>query len=372
MLVVSLLGMGGAERHMETLANELASRHRILLVYLKESPEFVNHVAVERLEGLVCLKCRAGLDIGAVGRLTDLFDDFRPDVVLCANAYPLVYVQLARLRARHRSPRVVEVYHTTVLQSWRQRASMLGFQPLFWAAHHLVYVCHAQETHWRKRGLWARRQSVIHNGVDTARFDARAFAAGAPARRAEYGFRPEDLVVGVCAVMRPEKAHGHLLQAMATAGGDAARWKALFIGDGPLRDEIESDIERLGLRERVRITGYRSDVRPDLAVCDAVALVSVAIETFSIAALEAMSMSKPLIMSDIGGAREQVVPGATGWLFPPGDIDALAALLRDIRDAAQLRAMGARAREVVLEEYSLTKMIDRYDALIREEAEAVR
>jgi glycosyltransferase involved in cell wall biosynthesis len=88
-------------------------------------------------------------------------------------------------------------------------------------------------------------------------------------------------------------------------------------------------------------------VRADLAACDVVSLVSVT-ETFSIAALEAMAMARPLIMSDVGGAREQVVPGETGWLFPAGDVDALSRCLVEASDRRRLSAFGdaARARAV--------------------------
>ncbi len=105
-------------------------------------------------------------------------------------------------------------------------------------------------------------------------------------------------------------------------------------------------------------------MRADLAACDAVALVSVAVETFSIAALEAMAMAKPLIMSDIGGAREQVEPGRTGWLFPPGDVEALARCLEAAGDRALLHAMGRHSRERVVRDYAMEAMIERYVSLL--------
>ena len=91
----------------------------------------------------------------------------------------------------------------------------------------------------------------------------------------------------------------------------------MIIGDGPLREAIERDVARLGLSGEVRITGFQSDVREWLTACDVVALLSTAIETFSIAVLEAMAMGKPMIMSDIGGAREQVEHGVQ-WNALPG------------------------------------------------------
>jgi glycosyltransferase involved in cell wall biosynthesis len=204
---------------------------------------------------------------------------------------------------------------------------------------------------------------MIYNGVDTQHFQPAAWAAAGRARRAECGFTEADRVVGLCAVMRPEKAHGDLLHAMLEADRAGVHWKALLIGDGPLRPQIEADIRRLGLENRVFITGYLKDVRADLAACDVASLVSVT-ETFSIAVLEAMAMGRPMLMSDVGGAREQIEHGRTGWLFPAGDVDALARCLVEAADAECLARMGATARERAVSDYSIGTMIERYEALI--------
>jgi glycosyltransferase involved in cell wall biosynthesis len=208
---------------------------------------------------------------------------------------------------------------------------------------------------------------MIYNGVDTRHFDPAAWAEAGRARRIECGFAEDDLVIGLCAVMRPEKAHGDLLQAILEADKLGVRWKALLIGDGPLRKQIEQDVRRLGLERRVVITGYRKDVRADLAATDVVSLVSVT-ETFSIAALEAMAMARPMVMSDVGGAREQVEHGLTGWLFPAGNVGALARCLAEAADRARLARMGSAARERALADYSIATMIQRYEALISTEA----
>ena len=259
----------------------------------------------------------------------------------------------------------MEIFHTTKLRTVKEHFFLNFYRPFFWAAHHLVYVCDGQRRFWSRRGLWARQVHMIYNGVDLPHFDPAAAAPGAAATRASLGFGPADRVVGICAVLRPEKAHVDLLGAVARLGRDGRRWKVLVIGDGPMRAVIEAEVARLGLEDDVRITGFQSDVRPWVAACDVLALASTAIETFSIAALEAMAMEKPMIMSDIGGAREQVEPGVNGLLFPAGDVPALAACLGECWDPAATRRMGAAARQRVAKDFSLDTMIEQYAALFR-------
>jgi glycosyltransferase involved in cell wall biosynthesis len=226
-----------------------------------------------------------------------------------------------------------------------------------------VYVCGLQRAYWSRRGLWAARTHMIYNGVDGDFFDPALFEDGIAARRASYGFRPEDRVVGICAVLRREKAHADLLRAVSILRSEGQDWKVLIIGDGPMRPAIEREIVRLRLGGSVVITGLQPDVRASISICDVVALVSTAIETFSMAALEAMAMAKPMIMSDLGGAREQVTHGHNGLLFPPGDVEALAQCLRLCSDPAHLKRMGARARERVIREFSQQTMVSRYAEL---------
>src|SRR5262249_34186459 len=154
------------------------------------------------------------------------------------------------------------------------------------------------------------------------------------------GFSPQDYVIGLCAVMRPEKSHGDLLRALKRlhAGGLPAA-KALFIGDGPERASIEAQITQLGLTEHVVITGFQPDERPYIECADVMTLVSHE-ETFSLAALECMALGKPLVLSDVGGASEQILDGQTGVLFKPGDIDSLATQLTKLATPALRAQMG--------------------------------
>jgi glycosyltransferase involved in cell wall biosynthesis len=347
---------------MITLANSLSERFNVVLAYLKPGEALLDQLRSESMLEVRCLNVSKRVDLRAAHELADLANSHCAQMIVCANAYALMYAHLARTLPG-KPLAIAEIFHTTKPNSLKERLSLLLYRPFFWATHHLVFVCQAQRRYWLRRGLWARQIHMIYNGVDTSHFDPIAFEGKIAAARESLGFSVQDRVVGICAVLRPEKAHVDLLSAVAMLRHEGCNWRVLIIGDGPGRVAVEAEVARLGLTGSVRITGFQSDVRNSLAACDVVALVSTK-ETFSIAALEAMAMGRLMIMSDVGGAREQVEHGVHGFLFPAGDVRALAQCLRESSDKSRVRQLGLEARQRVLREFSLQSMLDAYAALV--------
>ena len=362
--LVNSLCVGGAEKQVVSLLNGL--RHPGLetsLLSLKRDDALLPQLDTARLaRGITHLDVTRGLEWGAVRRLARHLDAQAVDVLLCTNMYALAYGALARWASRRRRRlRLVEVYHTTLPGSAKDALQMRLAGPLVAQADLLVYVCEGQAAHWRAQGLRARREAVIHNGIDVERYTDRWTPPQKAALRHRLGLGEQDYLVGLCAVMRPEKAHGDLLQALARLAREGLRVHALLIGDGPERAAVEQQVDALGLRDQVRITGVVDDVRPLVAACDAMVIASRTVETFSIAALEAMALGRPMVMSDIGGAREQVRHGDNGLLFPPGNIAALADQLRRLAEPRLRRRMGERSRERVAQDFDVGRMVRRYE-----------
>ena len=364
LFIVNSLGFGGAEKHVVTLANNLdASRFRLTLAYLKNEDDLVPQLDLDRMDGRVfCCHVTKKFDISAIRQLAQRIRDDEIDVVVCTNAFSLFYGWLARVIARA-NPRLAVVFHTTELDSIKDKLQMLFYRPFFWFSDMLVYVCENQRKHWRSRALWARRSTVIHNGIDTAFFADRYSTDAKDSLRKGYGFLPSDYLVGICALLRPEKAHVDLLRAIAALRQAGVNVKCLLIGDGPMRADIEAEISNLGLAEHVSITGFLADVRPAIAACSVMTLVSHHVETFSIAALESMALGKAMVMTEIGGATEQIVNGENGYLYPRGDIPALTRALHHLLESDRRARMGLRASSGVAQQFSLGGMVDAYDRL---------
>ena len=119
----------------------------------------------------------------------------------------------------------------------------------------------------------------------------------------------------------------------------------LAVGQGPLADEVRDLHRELALGERVRLLGYRSDVRDLLAAADLFVLGS-AFEGLPVSIMEAMAAGLPVAATAVGGVPEAVVDGETGILVPPRDPDALADAVVPGWPATRLcrSRMGATAR----------------------------
>ena len=306
------------------------------------------------------LGVESGLKLGGVRRLAAELDRLDTDILVCTNPYALLYGSLARAWSRRRADiRLVEVFHTTVPGSRKEAWQMPLYRALMNRADLMVYVCAAQARYWQARGVNPRRQAIIHNGIDLQRFaPARESVEAAASPGAPATHKP--LRIGLCAVMRPEKAHLDLLQALALLREQGVQAEGWLIGDGPQRPVIEAAIERLGLRGSVFITGLQSDVRPWIQRCDVMTLTSHAVETFSLAALEAMALAKPVVLSDLGGARELVKPGENGDVYPVGDVQALATALAQRADPTVREREGLAGLAKVRALWDAPRMAQRY------------
>jgi glycosyltransferase involved in cell wall biosynthesis len=359
LLLVSSLCFGGAEKHLVVLANALdRTQFEVFFAYLKPDDKLLPQLQTERLGGLLSLNVKGKLDFAALTRLTEYIERHAIDIIVCANGYPALHAFLCARRVRRR-PKVVEIFHSVDLQTYKDRLQMQLYRHLFNRCDLLIYVSHNQQSYWRSRGVHARREIVIHNGIDNEEFRDRYDASTKNELRAQWGFAPTDYLAAMCAGLRPEKAHEILLRAVAALNTRGKPIRALLIGDGPERANIERAIQALRLDDKVVITGFQADVRPFIACSDVVVLPSRS-ETFSIAALEAMALGKPLVLTHVGGADEQVQHGSNGFLFKPNDSDALAHHLETLSSSAVRLQMSGAAIEKVRTCFQQHHMIEHY------------
>jgi glycosyltransferase involved in cell wall biosynthesis len=218
-----------------------------------------------------------------------------------------------------------------------------------------------------QEGIPAEKLVVIPNGIPSERPDPAERSRRRAALRSELGLDPDDQVVMILAVLRPEKNHELLLRAAARLREDHPRLVLLFVGDGPRRSFLEGEVSRLGLDTAVRFLGHQPDGRRFWGAADVAVLVShPRVETLPLSLLEGMDFGLPVVATEVGAMREIVRPGENGELVRPGDEEELAARLGSIladRDAA--RTYGDRSQRIVLERYTSERMVRLTEELIR-------
>lgn len=206
-----------------------------------------------------------------------------------------------------------------------------------------------------------QRVAVISNGVDTARF---APYPDVGAVKSELGIGPTDPVVGIVAALRPEKNHELFLEIARRVVNELPSARFLVIGDGPCRETIQQRARELGVTEHVLMLGSQDDVPRLLAVMDVFALTS-HIEANPVSILEAMSVGRPVVATNVGSIHEVVAEGQTGFLVTPGDAELFAErVLQLLREPLTCESMGAAAREAVIHRWSIEAMVDGYERLI--------
>lgn len=236
-----------------------------------------------------------------------------------------------------------------------------------WTARHLTDHFHAitrtvAESATMSLGIPPERITVIPRGRDPERLGRRTEERRARARTA-LGLAADDEVLLSVGRQEFQKGQGTLLEAMSRLRDRAV---LLIAGrTGNATEALRTSMETLGLGDRVRFLGHRSDVPDLLAAADVFVFPSV-YEGFGGALIEAMGLGLPVVASDLPALREVVEPDGSALLVPPGDAGRLAeSMTRLLSDEALRARLGARGRERFLERYTIEGVSRRMADLFR-------
>ena len=141
--------------------------------------------------------------------------------------------------------------------------------------------------------------------------------------------------------------------------------KLLLIGDGPERSRAEGLATQKGIEDDVLFLGKQDPIREKLGLADIMLLPS-QLESFGLAALEAMACEVVPIVTRVGGLPEVIEEGKTGFLADVGDVDTMARHAIDLlNDDSRLKAMGKACRESARDRFGASKIIPQYEAFYR-------
>jgi len=206
------------------------------------------------------------------------------------------------------------------------------------------------------------RVVVIHNSTDGSNRPSKT----PKEMRAELGIDAEHAVIGAVGRLVPVKAFDVFLDAAARILEKRPQTTFLLAGDGPLRTELTDRARRLGIEKNVLLTGFREDILNITSTFD-IFVVSSHHEGIPVSVLEAMSLEKAVVSTEVGGMREIIQENVSGLLVQPGNPDAIANMCLKVLADNDLRARieaGAAAR--IGEEFSVKIQRDRMLKLYNE------
>jgi glycosyltransferase involved in cell wall biosynthesis len=240
------------------------------------------------------------------------------------------------------------------------------------AAHAVVANCDEVRQQLIREGVPAQKVRTIYNGLDPARVHVQV---NRPEILKMLNLPEQARFVTIIANMRahvrhPEPAclkdHPTFLRAAQRVHEKVPEAAFIIAGEGELLEATQELARTLGIAERTFFIGRCKDVGAVLSISD-VCVLSSRSEGFSNAILEYMAVARPVVSTDVGGAREAIVHGETGYLVPPGDYEGMAGHITSLLfEPENARAMGERGRQLVNEKFSSLKQLQNVESLYNE------
>lgn len=351
-LVIGQLTAGGAEGQLAALCRGLRGTSVVPIVYClsDRTDPYRNRIEADG----IAVRIITGNRVARARALRRALIDDHIDVVhawlYIANAYAWLANRaseralITSARNCKRQGRVLDWLNRRALTA--SRAIVANSQEV---AHYIT----------REYGAPAERISVIYNGVDTERFR--------PASRPHNS----DLSVAMIGRLVPQKNPSLFVTAAAALRRQISNVRFILIGDGPMRPALVAEIAAAGMSDHCVVTGGRGDVPELLRAADLFWLTS-DWEGLPNVVLEAMASGVPVVATDVGGTRELVQDGETGFLVPAGAQDLLVQRsLELLRDTERRQRMAAAAR-VRAGEFSVARMVAAMQQLYAQTAERRR
>lgn len=176
--------------------------------------------------------------------------------------------------------------------------------------------------------------------------------------RSQWGFDRGDFVVGIVARLNAVKGHTYLIDALAQLD-NLPCVKLVILGDGPLRADLEAQVNERGLAHRVCFAGFREDITSLLPALDMVCMASLS-EALPYAVLEAASYARPILATAVGGMATLLEDHETALLVPPRESTALAQGIRWFyAHPEEAKRIGENAYHMVRERFSVQTMVEK-------------
>ena len=355
MQVVLSLGPGGTERLVIDMTRWLVDHGAHVIVCCLDEPGGWANELTDRGIKVIPLKRETGFHPSLSRRIVKLAKDHDINVLHCHHYSPFIYGELAHLQLR--GTKLVYTEHGRLSDAPPSAKRKLANALFGRLPGHFVAVSHALREHLLAEGFPAKRMGVVHNGIDPG--ESTTDAARTAARKKLH--MPGDAhVIGTVARLDPVKDLPTLIDAFARIAGDRPDARLVIVGDGDERKRLEGIARKRGVKEQVRFTGRRDDVRDILCAFDVYVNCSIT-EGISVTILEAMAANVAVIATRVGGTPEIITDGENGIMIPARDPRALAHEMGKLIDDDYRRdKLAAAGRAHVEQAFAMSRMVGEY------------
>jgi len=349
--------VAGAEVLVERLIGDLSESIKPTIFCLDEIGEIGKRLQSQGVS-VHDLNRTPGIDWQLPSRLAAKVAVEHIDVLHAHQYTPFFYAAMARLKNGLKSKIVFTEHgrHYPDVVSFKRRATNRWLLQRF--ADEVNACCEFSAQALRVQDGFSN-VDVVRNGVDTDRFFPVESESEKQSLRKVLRIEDGKFTVVCVARFHPVKDHVTLIRAWKRVCEQTSDVELLLVGDGAEREPLELLVDSLGLQERVRFLGVRSDIRELYCAADVFAMSSLC-EASSLTLLEAMACGCPPIVTDVGGNPEHITDRKDGMLVPRQDDEALAAAILRLRDNALRTQIGKAARERVCREFCISKTVGAY------------
>ncbi|MEX1039535.1 MAG: glycosyltransferase family 4 protein [Pirellulaceae bacterium] len=291
------------------------------------------------------------------------------------------HLQGLRDMARWLEEEAIDVIHThsTSAQVYGVFLKLFSPVPVVAAAHHSRfqphwafndYVIANSEVTRKRHRLWNR---VPAKRIETVWYPINHRSLGPDAAeigqkwREHFGAKPEDRLIGLIGTINPRKNQAMLVRSLPRILTKVPHARVVFLGtsEADYRAIVQREIERLGVGSHIHFAGFQDDIPGIMQALDLLVACPTN-EPFGLTVPEAMAAGLPTVATRVGGLRESIVDGQTGYLVSPRDVTGLAdAIIRVLADPAHAAELGAQGRQRFLELFDIQKSMDRHVEIFR-------
>ncbi len=362
--IIFKLDVGGLENGLVNLINNLPfNGYRHAILSLQSPTDFQKRIHRHDVE-IYDIGKKEGKDIGAYLRVWRLLRKIKPDVVHTRNIPTLDMLVPAALAGVTRLVHSEHGLDIREIEGKHQKYNMLRRLSRLLVDRYIAVSLDLSMWLNQTIGIPDEKIALIYNGVDTDTFcPGKSFKTELPS-----GFAPKNgFILGTVGRLESVKdqvtltlAFVHILE-LHPELRDSLR--LVIVGDGSLRTEIESILQKANMQTLAWLAGFRNDMALFYNSFDLFVLPSRR-EGISNTLLEAMASGLPVVATRVGGTPEIVEDGLTGQLVPADDPEAMAeAIFQYVNEPEIVKKHARTAREKAISAYSLKSMVDGYRAV---------